>query len=106
MSEPPLHHCTPSARHKQRHFSIMLVFIAGINGSLGQGLANVAISRGLSVRGLGRNFDKLWLELSAQLESFTRSEPGYDLSVFEKAVTSVDAVIIAYTSHPVMDLDA
>jgi putative NADH-flavin reductase len=84
----------------------MLVFIAGTNGSLGQGLANVAISRGLSVRGLGRNFDKLWLELSAQLESFTRSEPGYDLSVFEKAVTSVDAVIIAYTSHPVMDLDA
>ncbi len=84
----------------------MLVLITGITGSLGQRLANVALSRGLSVRGLGRNPDKLPTYLASRLESFVESTSYYDIPALEKAVTSVDAVVAAYTPHPVLDLDA
>jgi hypothetical protein len=83
----------------------MLVLIAGITGSLGQRLARVAISRGLSVRGLGRNPENLAPELSGQLESFVKSNSYYDIPALDKAVTGVDAVINAYAPTPVLDLD-
>src|SRR6187402_3618242 len=83
----------------------MLVLIAGITGSLGQRLANVAISRGLSVRGLGRSPDNLSPELSGRLESFVKSNSYYDIPALEKAVAGVDAVINAYAPLPVLDLD-
>nr|OQO04810.1 hypothetical protein B0A51_18299 [Rachicladosporium sp. CCFEE 5018] len=84
----------------------MLILIAGITGSLGQRLAQVALERGVSVRGLGRNPGKLNTELSARLESFVESESYYDIIALEKALQSVDAIIAAYAPHPVMDLDA
>ncbi|TVY55590.1 putative pinoresinol-lariciresinol reductase 3 [Lachnellula cervina] len=83
----------------------MLILIAGITGALGQRLANVAISRGISVRGLGRNPDSLSTELSSQLESFIKSTSYYDVPALEKAVSGVDAVINAYAPTPVLDLD-
>ena len=83
----------------------MLVLIAGITGSLGQRLAEVAISKGLSVRGLSRNPDALNPGLSNQLESFVQSTSYYDIPALDKAVTGVDAVICAYAPHPLLDLD-
>ncbi|TVY44526.1 hypothetical protein LSUB1_G002921 [Lachnellula subtilissima] len=67
----------------------MLILIAGITGTLGQRLANVAISRGISIRGLGRNPDALSHELLPNLNP----------------VNGVDAVINAYAPVPVLDLD-
>ncbi|CZR52458.1 uncharacterized protein PAC_02335 [Phialocephala subalpina] len=83
----------------------MLVLIAGITGSLGQRLARVALSRGLSVRGLGRSPDALSPELSWRLESFTKSTSYYDIPALDKAVTGVDAIICAYAPIPILDLD-
>ncbi|KAM0247108.1 hypothetical protein ACHAQJ_009963 [Trichoderma viride] len=83
----------------------MLVLIAGITGSLGQQLANVAISSGLSVRGLGRNPSKLAPELLRNLESFVKGDTYYDISALEKGVRGVDAVICAYAPLPELDLD-
>lgn len=83
----------------------MLVLIAGITGSLGQMLAKIALSRGLSVRGLGRNPDTLDPSLSSQLESFVKSSSYYDIPALEQAVTGVDAIINAYSPTPILDLD-
>ena len=83
----------------------MLVLIAGITGSLGQSLAKIALSRGLSVRGLGRNPSNLSPRISGQLESFIKSETYYDIPALEKAVAGVDAIINAYSPTPVLDLD-
>jgi nucleoside-diphosphate-sugar epimerase len=83
----------------------MLVLIAGITGSLGQRLANIAISKGLSVRGLGRSPDNLNPELSRRLESFVKSDSYYDIPAIDKAVTGVDAVINTYAPTGVLDLD-
>lgn len=83
----------------------MLVLVTGITGSLGQRLANVAISKGLSIRGLGHSPDNLDPELSRHLESFVQSTSYYDIPALERAVAGVDAVINAYAPHPVLDLD-
>jgi nucleoside-diphosphate-sugar epimerase len=83
----------------------MLVLIAGITGSLGQRLAKAALSRGLSVRGLGRTPDKLPTQLSREIESFVQSTTHYDIAALDKAVSGVDAVINAYAPTPVLDLD-
>lgn len=83
----------------------MLVLIAGITGSLGQRLATIAISRGLSVRSLGRNPDSLGPEISEHLESFVQSDSYYYVPALEKAVAGVDALINAYSSIPMLDLD-
>jgi len=83
----------------------MLILIAGITGVFGQRLAKVALSRGLSVRGLGRTPDALSPEISTQLESFVQSSSCYDIPALEAAVTGVDAVINAYAPLPVLDLD-
>lgn len=83
----------------------MLILIVGITGSLGQRLANAALSRGLQVRGFGRTPDKLAAELTSKLESFVRSESYYDIPAIEKALVGVDAVINAYAPTPILDLD-
>jgi nucleoside-diphosphate-sugar epimerase len=83
----------------------MLLLIAGITGSLGQRLAKVALSRGLSVRGLGRSPDKLSAELSGRLESFVKNDSYYDIQALDKAVNGVDAIINAYAPIPLLDLD-
>lgn len=83
----------------------MLVLIAGITGSLGQTLAEIALSRGLSIRGLGRSPSKLRPELADQLESFVESKTYYDIPALEQAVSGVDAIINAYSPTPVLDLD-
>ncbi|GAW12883.1 hypothetical protein ANO14919_022540 [Xylariales sp. No.14919] len=83
----------------------MLVLITGITGSLGQRLAKIAISRGLSVRGLGRAPDKLSPEIFNQLDSFVQIASYYDIDALQKAVAGVDAIINAYAPTPVLDLD-
>ncbi|KAI0535127.1 hypothetical protein GGR58DRAFT_519652 [Xylaria digitata] len=83
----------------------MLILITEITGSLGQRLAKIAISRGLSVRGLGRTPDKLAPGLSSQLESFVRTASYYDIPALEKAVAGIDVVINAYSPSPELDLD-
>lgn len=84
----------------------MLVLIAGITGQLGRRLATIAKSRGLSIRGLGRDPAKLEADISTSLESFITIENYYDITSLDKAVKGVDAVICAYNPHPVLDLDA
>ncbi|KAE9370061.1 NAD(P)-binding protein [Stipitochalara longipes BDJ] len=83
----------------------MLVLIAGITGSLGQRLATIALSRGLSVRGLGRNPSNLPASLSSALESFITSTSYDDIPALSLAVTGVDAIINASAPNPLLDLD-
>jgi len=83
----------------------MLVLIAGITGSLGQMLAKIALSRGLSVRGLGRSPSNLSPELADKLESFVQSKTYYDIPALEQAVAGVDVIINTYSPTPVLDLD-
>lgn len=84
----------------------MLVLIVGVSGHLGQQLASAALARGLQVRGLGRKPESLSPELLHKLESFVQSVSYYDIPAIEKAMIGVDAVISAYSSSPVLDLDA
>lgn len=84
----------------------MLVLIAGITGSLGQRLASNALSRGLSVRGLGRDPSKLQPEITDKLESFVTSTSYYDIEALDKAVAGVDGIICCYSPSPILDLDA
>ncbi|KAF4945287.1 hypothetical protein FSARC_14460 [Fusarium sarcochroum] len=83
----------------------MLLLIIGITGDLGQRLAREAIARGIQVRGLARNLDKLKVEISEKLQSFIRSQSYGDISALDKAMAGVDAVICAYTTDPVLFLD-
>lgn len=83
----------------------MLVLIAGITGNLGQRLALNAISRGLSVRGLGRDSSKLPSSIADKLESFVTSTNWYDIEALDKAVNGVDGIICCYTPDPVLTLD-
>jgi nucleoside-diphosphate-sugar epimerase len=84
----------------------MLVLIAGITGNLGKHLALAALSRGFSVRGLGRNPEKLDPDIRAQLESFVTSKSYDDIPALDKAVSSpVEAVICAYTADAVLTLE-
>ena len=83
----------------------MLVLIAGITGSLGQRLASNAITRGLSVRGLGREPSKLQPSISAKLESFVTSANYYDINALDQAVKGVDGIICCYSPGPLLDLD-
>ena len=83
----------------------MLVLIVGITGDLGQRLAREALARGLKVRGLGRNADKLKPEISQQLESFVTSTSYGDIPALDKATAGADAVICAYSTDPILYLD-
>ncbi|WAO87501.1 NmrA domain-containing protein [Fusarium falciforme] len=81
----------------------MLVLIPGISGNMGTRLAKAAVSRGLSVRGLGRDASKVPEDV--KLESFVTSTSYYDIPAIEKAVQGVDAIICAYMSTDVLVLD-
>ncbi|UPK90532.1 hypothetical protein LCI18_001467 [Fusarium solani-melongenae] len=81
----------------------MLVLIAGISGNMGTRLARAATSRGLSVRGLGRDASKVPEDV--KLESFVTSTSYYDIPAIEKAVQGVDSIICAYMSTDVLILD-
>jgi hypothetical protein len=83
----------------------MLVLIAGITGGFGQRLVTVAISKYISVRGLGRNPQSLSPELSGQLESFVKSSSYCDIPALEEPVAGVDAVINASAPVPILDLE-
>ncbi|KAM0554074.1 hypothetical protein ACHAPJ_007149 [Fusarium lateritium] len=83
----------------------MLVLIAGITGSLGQRLATNAISRGLSIRGLGRDPTKLPTSLTDRIESFIVSTSYYDVDALDKAVKGVDGIICCYSPGALLDLD-
>lgn len=83
----------------------MVVLIAGITGNLGQRLASAAISRGLSVRGLGRNPSKLQSDISRKLESFVTSKTHYDIDALDQAVKGVDSIICAYNGNPVLTVE-
>ncbi|EEY22701.1 conserved hypothetical protein [Verticillium alfalfae VaMs.102] len=83
----------------------MVVLIAGITGSLGQRLARTALDRGLAVRGLGRNPDKLDPTIAASLESFVQSASHEDIPALDKAVVGVDSIINAYSPIDVLNLD-
>ncbi|VUC28457.1 unnamed protein product [Clonostachys rosea] len=83
----------------------MLLLIIGITGDLGQRLAREAMARGVQVRGLSRNPDKLKPEISENLESFVCSYAYNDISALDKAMAGVDAVICAYTTDSILYLD-
>ena len=83
----------------------MLILIAGITGNLGKLLASNALSRGLSVRGLGREPSKLPAEIADKLESFVQSTSYYDVEALDKAVKGVDGIICCYSPGPILDLD-
>jgi hypothetical protein len=83
----------------------MLVLIAGTTGGLGQRLVTVAISKAISVRGLGRNPHNPSPKLSGKLESFVKSSSYYDIPALETVVAGVDAVINASAPIPVLDLE-
>ena len=78
----------------------MLILIAGITGMVGLPCAHAALSRGHTVRGLGRNPNKLPDDLSRRLESFVQSASIYDIPALDRAVKGVDAIICAYTYAP------
>ncbi|KAI6754806.1 hypothetical protein HG530_012558 [Fusarium avenaceum] len=82
-----------------------LVLIAGITGALGQRLARAALSKGLRVRGSGRNPGKLSRDLTENLESFVEFKSYDDTGAIERAVKGVDAVICAYQADPVLNID-
>ncbi|KAL5340445.1 hypothetical protein BJX70DRAFT_360998 [Aspergillus crustosus] len=83
----------------------MVVLIAGITGNLGTRLAGIATSRGLQVRGLGRDAKKLDESKTGKLESFVTMSTYYDIAALDKAVAGVDAVICAYTPSAILDLE-
>lgn len=83
----------------------MLVLIAGITGSMGQRLAKEALSRGQTVRGLGRDPSKLEPQTLERLESYVKSSSYYDIPALEKAVAGVDAIICAYAPLPELDVE-
>jgi hypothetical protein len=84
----------------------MLILIAGITGNIGAYAAAHALSRGHTVRGLGRNPSKLPAATSAELEDFVTSSSYYDIAALDRAVAGVDAVICAYMGMPELHLDA
>jgi len=88
--------------------SAMLILIAGISGNLGQHLAASALSRGHSVRGLGRSIARMPSKLLSQVESFVPiSSYTLDISALDQACRGVDAVICTYSYMTlVLPLDA
>ncbi|KAI9686692.1 MAG: hypothetical protein M1820_010569 [Bogoriella megaspora] len=83
----------------------MLILIAGITGNIGSKCAASAIRREHTVRGLGRNPDKLDESIRSKLEGFVTSSSYYDIPALERAVDGVDAVICAYGPIPELFVD-
>lgn len=84
----------------------MLILIPGATGRLGVCLVRSAIRRGHHVRALGRNASKMPEELRSQLESFVEMTDFSDRSVYERACTDVDAIVVAWNEDPRLVLDA
>jgi nucleoside-diphosphate-sugar epimerase len=75
----------------------MLILIPGITGMVGLPCARAALSRGHTVRGLGRDPDKVPKSILERLESFEIISDIYDIPALDRAVKGVDAIICAYT---------
>lgn len=80
--------------------SKMLILITGITGMVGLPCAKAALARGHSVRGLGRNREKVPEDILQQLENFVQYTGIYDIPALDRAVKGVDAIICAYTYAP------
>lgn len=85
---------------------VMLVLVTGITGNLGLHLIESVVSRGHTIRGLGRSPEKLTNEQRSTLESFVEIRNYWDVEALDKACAGADAVICAYAGSPVMHLDA
>ncbi|KAJ9132987.1 hypothetical protein NKR23_g11027 [Pleurostoma richardsiae] len=83
----------------------MLILIPGITGALGGHIATSALSRGHTLRGLGRSPKALSSDITSRLESFFELESYYDISALERACHGVDAIICALRSTPELELD-
>jgi uncharacterized protein YbjT (DUF2867 family) len=83
----------------------MLILISGITGMVGTPCAHAALSRGISVRGMGRNKDKVDQALFQRLESFVQCTSIYDIPALDRAVKGVDAVVCANTYAPEVVLE-
>ena len=83
----------------------MLILIPGITGNLGHTLAREALERHHEVRGLGRSPSKLDGEIQKLLESFVKTKSYDDVKVIEKACQGVDAIVVAYSGKPELQLD-
>jgi uncharacterized protein YbjT (DUF2867 family) len=72
---------------------------------VGTPCAHAALSRGISVRGMGRNKDKVDQALFQRLESFVQCTSIYDIPALDRAVKGVDAVVCANTYAPEVVLE-
>lgn len=85
----------------------MLILIPGITGNLGQQLARAALDRNHQVRGLGRSPGRLDDDdaLSRRLESFVEMKSYYDIPAIDLACCGVDAIVVAYSGKPELQLE-
>lgn len=67
---------------------------------VGTPCAHAALSQGHTVRGMGRNPDKVDEALLQRLESFVQCTSIYDIPGLDQAVKGVDAIICANTYEP------
>lgn len=84
----------------------MLILIAGATGKLGQNLITSCLNRNYQVRALCRNPDKIPFPVRDQLESLVTPANYYDIPALDKACMGIDAIIVAYTGIPELQLDA
>lgn len=83
----------------------MLILIVGISGNLGSRFLDVLVRRGHSVRGLGRNPEKLSPTQLASLEVFHTGKSWYDEPAIREAVEGIDTVVCAYGPNPALLLE-
>lgn len=72
---------------------------------MGQHLVEVLLSKGHSVRGLGRSPSKLAPQTLSTLESFVQSTGYSDIDALDRACSGVDGVICAYGARPELQLE-
>lgn len=83
----------------------MLILIPGVTGNLGQHLARAALDRDHQVRGLGRSPNKIDSTLQSKLESFVSMASYYDVQAIDTACHKVDAIVVAYSGKPELQLE-
>ncbi|RDW59129.1 NmrA-like protein [Coleophoma crateriformis] len=83
----------------------MLVLITGMTGMVGRPMVEAALARGHSVRGMGRDRNKVPESTLERLESFVQCTSIYDLPALDRAVEGVDAIVNAntYAAEVVLD---
>ena len=84
----------------------MLVLIAGITGFVGIPCARSALARGVQVRGLARNIDKLPEDVRGSLEGFETLSSLYDVPAMDRATEGVDAIICTFAGLPEMFMES